>query len=96
MAACREQGLREKEVREHREEAQEEDDEDVAAGAQFQGLERQHQDDERDAGVASQHRAMRRQGGSQAQSQQAEDPPAARQGAWSSPRASRARPDSTP
>jgi hypothetical protein len=59
----REQRLREEEVREHREEAQEEDHERIAPGAQLQRLERQQHHDQRHAGVAPQQRAVGQQGG---------------------------------
>jgi hypothetical protein len=57
------QRLREEEVREHREEAQEEDHERIAARAQLQRLQRQQHDDQGHAGVAPEQRAVGEQRG---------------------------------
>jgi hypothetical protein len=69
------QRLREEEVGEHREEAQEEDDEGVAPRPQLQRLERQQHTIERHARVAAEQRAVRGVGGGQRHRQQRDAPP---------------------
>ena len=52
------QRLREKEIRQHREEAEEEDHQRIAPRAQFQGLQREKHHDQGHTGVTADHRAM--------------------------------------